>query len=90
MKKKIKKALTYPISVIAVAFIVSIILLVFVVPVFDDLFKSFGADLPAFTKMVVAMSKWMQAYWWMASVILAAISFTFMFCKNGMSHSIIF
>ncbi|MEN9596071.1 MAG: hypothetical protein RL236_505 [Pseudomonadota bacterium] len=82
MKKKIKKALTYPISVIAVAFIVSIILLVFVVPVFDDLFKSFGADLPAFTKMVVAMSKWMQAYWWMASVILAAISFTFMFCKK--------
>ena len=82
MKKKIKKALTYPISVIAVAFIVSIILLVFVVPVFDDLFKSFGADLPAFTKMVVAMSKWMQAYWWMASVILVAISFTFMFCKK--------
>ncbi|MBK8814486.1 MAG: type II secretion system F family protein [Methylococcaceae bacterium] len=64
MKKKIKKALTYPIAVVVVAFIVTAILLIFVVPVFADLFKSFGADLPAFTKMVVAMSEWMQAYWY--------------------------
>ncbi len=64
MKKKIKKALTYPIAVIVVAFIVTAILLIFVVPVFADLFKSFGADLPAFTKLVVAMSEWMQAYWY--------------------------
>lgn len=64
MKKKIKKALTYPIAVVVVAFIVTAILLIFVVPVFADLFKSFGADLPAFTKLVVAMSEWMQAYWY--------------------------
>ncbi len=82
MKKKIKKALTYPLSVIAVALIVTTILLVFVVPVFDDLFKSFGADLPAFTKMVVAMSKWMQAYWWIIGFILWAIIYAFIFCSK--------
>lgn len=64
MKKKIKKALTYPVAVLVVAFIVTTILLVFVVPVFAELFASFGADLPAFTKMVVAMSEWMQKNWW--------------------------
>jgi type IV pilus assembly protein PilC len=82
MKKKIKKALTYPIAVIVVALVVTTILLIFVVPVFDDLFKSFGADLPAFTKMVVAMSKWMQAYWWMVGIILTASFYTFMFFKK--------
>ncbi len=65
MKKKIKKALTYPISVIVIAFIVTAVLLVFVVPVFEDLFKGFGADLPVFTKMIISMSKWMQSYWYM-------------------------
>ncbi len=63
MKKKVKKAMTYPVSVMAIALIVTTILLVFVVPVFEDLFKSFGADLPEFTKMVIGMSKWMQTYW---------------------------
>ena len=64
MRKKVKKALTYPISVLVVAFIVTAILLVFVVPVFDDLFKGFGSELPAFTQMVVVMSEWMQLHWW--------------------------
>ncbi|MFZ2726157.1 MAG: type II secretion system F family protein [Methylococcaceae bacterium] len=64
MKKKIKKALTYPIAVMVVAFVVTAILLIFVVPVFADLFKGFGAELPAFTQMVVHMSEWMQQYWW--------------------------
>lgn len=63
LKQKIKKAMKYPITVVAVAVIVTIILMVKVVPVFQDLFTSFGADLPAFTKMVVTMSKWMQSYW---------------------------
>ena len=82
MKKKIKKALTYPLFVIAVALIVTTVLLVFVVPVFDDLFKSFGAELPAFTKMVVAMSKWMQAYWWMVGFILWAFVYTIIFFRK--------
>ena len=64
LKMKIKKAMKYPMAVILVAVVVTIILMVKVVPVFQDLFQSFGADLPAFTKMVVDMSKWMQQWWW--------------------------
>ncbi len=77
MKKKIKKAMTYPIAVVVVAFIVTAILLIFVVPVFADLFKSFGADLPAFTKLVVAMSEWMQAYWYY--VVGGVVAFVYVF-----------
>ncbi len=65
LKQKIKKAMKYPMTVIVVAIIVTIILMVKVVPVFEDLFTSFGADLPAFTKMVVNMSQWMQKYWFL-------------------------
>lgn len=77
MKKKIKKALTYPIAVVVVAFIVTAILLLFVVPVFEDLFKGFGADLPAFTRMVVNMSEWLQEWWWiiLGIIILAVYMF---------------
>lgn len=56
LKTKIKKALTYPIAVMVVAFVVTAILLIFVVPVFADMFKDFGADLPAFTAFVVSIS----------------------------------
>jgi type IV pilus assembly protein PilC len=52
------------------------------VPVFEDLFKSFGADLPVFTKMVIAMSKWMQAYWWVIAAILMAAFYIFKFFKR--------
>lgn len=82
MKKKIKKALTYPIAVLVVAFIVTAILLLFVVPVFEDLFKSFGADLPAFTKMVINMSQWLQQYWWMIVLFLVVSGFTFSYFKK--------
>jgi type IV pilus assembly protein PilC len=64
LKAKIKKAMTYPISVLVIAFIVTAILLIFVVPVFQDIFASFGADLPAFTLLVIAISEFMQAYWY--------------------------
>ena len=60
LKKKVKKALTYPTAVLVVAFIVTGILLYFVIPQFADLFKGFGADLPAFTKMVVALSDFVR------------------------------
>ncbi len=70
MKKKIKKALFYPAAVLAVAVIVTIILLIFVIPQFESLFKGFGADLPAFTQMVINLSRWVQSQgWWMAVVI---------------------
>ncbi|ENU81657.1 MULTISPECIES: type II secretion system F family protein [unclassified Acinetobacter] len=68
LKQKIKKAMKYPMTVIVVAIIVTIILMVKVVPVFQDLFSSFGAQLPAFTQMVVNMSKWMQKYWFILIV----------------------
>jgi type IV pilus assembly protein PilC len=82
MKKKIKKALTYPIAVIVVAFIVTAILLIFVVPVFADLFKSFGADLPAFTQMVVNMSEWLQEYWWILLLCVGGAVYTFIYFKK--------
>lgn len=64
IKAKIKKAMTYPIAIMVVAFIITVILLIFVIPQFEQLFSGFGADLPAMTKFVVGMSEWMQAYWW--------------------------
>ena len=63
IKSKIKKALFYPAAVMVVAFLVMIILLVFVVPVFQNVFASAGVALPAFTQMVVSMSEFMQHYW---------------------------
>lgn len=65
IKKKIKKALFYPIAVMIVAFLVTAALLIFVVPQFESLFKGFGADLPAMTRLVVDLSEFFQAYWWM-------------------------
>jgi len=82
MKKKIKKALGYPIAVIVVAFIVTAILLLFVVPVFEDMFKSFGADLPAFTRMVVNMSQWMKAWWWIVIGIVVITVYVFSYFKK--------
>lgn len=65
LKSKIKGALFYPIAVIVVAFIITCILMIFVIPQFEDLFKGFGADLPALTRVVIDMSNWFQANWWM-------------------------
>jgi type IV pilus assembly protein PilC len=82
IKKKIKKALTYPIAVIVVAFVVTAILLLFVVPVFEDLFQSFGADLPAFTRMVIDMSKWLQEWWWIVFGSVGAAVYAFIYFKK--------
>ncbi|MBL6985484.1 MAG: type II secretion system F family protein [Methylobacter sp.] len=82
MKKKIKKALTYPIAVIVVAFVVTTILLIFVVPVFDNMFKSFGAELPAFTQMVVHMSEWMQSWWYVVVGVVVGTVYTFGYFKK--------
>lgn len=73
LKQKIKKAMKYPATVIVVALIVTVILMLKVVPVFQDLFSSFGADLPAFTQMVVNMSKWMQSYWYILIIGIFAV-----------------
>ena len=63
LKAKVRKAMTYPIAVTIVAFIVSGILLIKVVPQFEQVFQGFGADLPAFTKLVISFSEFAQAYW---------------------------
>ncbi len=62
IKKKIKKALFYPTAVVVVAIIVTTILLIFVIPEFENLFKGFGADLPAFTRLVINLSHFMQIW----------------------------
>lgn len=64
LKAKVKKAMTYPIAVVVVAFVVTAILLIFVVPSFKDVFANFGAELPAMTLFVIALSDFMQTYWW--------------------------
>lgn len=76
LKGKIKKALFYPAIIIAVALIVSAVLLIFVVPQFKSTFKSFGADLPGFTLAIIDASEFMIAYWWavFGSIFLAIFS----------------
>ncbi|MDX5514368.1 type II secretion system F family protein [Stenotrophomonas sp. RG-453] len=89
LKGKIKKALFYPAMVIAVALIVSAILLIFVVPQFEDVFKSFGADLPAFTQLIVAASRFMVAWWWLILLIVIGgiVGFIFAYRRSpSMQH----
>lgn len=64
IKGKIKSALFYPIAVIIVAFIITAVIMIFVIPAFKDVFKSFGADLPAPTLLVISISDFFVAYWW--------------------------
>jgi type IV pilus assembly protein PilC len=73
LKAKIKKAMFYPAAVIVVAIVVTAILLIFVVPQFEALFVGFGADLPAFTRMVVNLSEFVQAKWWLILAIMVLI-----------------
>jgi len=84
LKAKIKKAMTYPIAVLVVAFIVSGILLIKVVPQFESVFSSFGADLPAFTLMVVGLSNVVQE-WWL--IILGAMFATYFLLKRAYKQS---
>jgi type IV pilus assembly protein PilC len=65
IKSKIKSALMYPIAVIVVAFVVVTVIMIFVIPAFKQVFSSFGADLPAPTLFVIAMSEFFVAYWWL-------------------------
>lgn len=79
LKAKIKKAMTYPIAVVVVAIVVTGILLVKVVPQFAETFSSFGADLPAFTLLVLSLSEWAQANW--LYVLVAIVGFFFSYGK---------
>ncbi|MGD8310002.1 MAG: type II secretion system F family protein, partial [Chromatiales bacterium] len=77
LKGKIKKALFYPAAVILVAILVTAIIMIFVIPQFEQLFSSFGTDLPAFTRAVIDLSEFVQSWWWamLIGVIAVAIAF---------------
>jgi len=75
LKSKIKSAMNYPIAVMIIAGIVTAILLIKVVPMFEAMFKGFGADLPAFTKFVVSISDFMQEWWWVFIVVIVGFIF---------------
>jgi type IV pilus assembly protein PilC len=75
IKGKIRKALFYPAAVIAVAVGVTTIIMLFVIPQFKALFASFGADLPAFTLLVISISDFMRAYWWAIALVLGAAGY---------------
>ncbi|MET0533091.1 MAG: type II secretion system F family protein [Steroidobacter sp.] len=82
LKKKIKKALFYPAAVMVVAVVVTAILLIFVIPQFESLFQSFGADLPAFTQMVINLSKFVQEYGFMIALVAGGAGYAFFYFKK--------
>lgn len=84
LKAKIKKAMNYPIAVVLVAIIVSAILLIKVVPQFQSVFENFGAELPAFTQMVINLSELLQEWWW---AVLGAMFAAALVLKNVYSKS---
>ena len=84
IKGKIKKALFYPTAVILVAMVITAVLMIFVIPQFAELFSGFGADLPAPTRIVIAMSEFTQQWWWlMLAVIVGGAYATFQFHKRS-------
>ncbi|GAA4651051.1 type II secretion system F family protein [Kistimonas scapharcae] len=76
LKSKIKKAMNYPIAVVAVAFLVTGILLIKVVPQFEEVFAGFGAELPAFTQMVINLSEALQEWWYIVIGALVVFGFS--------------
>ncbi len=84
IKKKIKKALTYPAAVLVVALVVTTILLIFVIPAFEDLFQGFGADLPTFTRMIIDLSLFVrQQGAYLATLIGGAVGAFIYFKKRS-------
>jgi type IV pilus assembly protein PilC len=89
IKKKIKKALFYPAAVVVVAVVVTVILMIYVIPEFESLFKGFGADLPAFTRMVIDISKFVQTTGWLLLILTVGGIIGFLQAKKrnrGVQH----
>jgi type IV pilus assembly protein PilC len=82
IKKKVKKALFYPAAVVVVAFIVTAILLIYVIPEFESLFQGFGADLPAFTRMVIDVSKFVRSEGWLIVIAISGCVSAFIYFKK--------
>jgi type IV pilus assembly protein PilC len=78
IQSKIKSALFYPIAIIAVAFIITAVIMIFVIPAFKQVFTSFGADLPAPTLLVMAISDWFVAYWYVIFPVIGAAIYGFL------------
>ena len=81
-KKKIKKALFYPAAIVTIALLVTVILLIFVVPQFQDLFKSFDKELPIFTRFVLGVSNYIQHNWWLILIGITLFLFGFITLKR--------
>ena len=79
IKSKIKAALFYPVAIIIVAFIITSVIMIFVIPAFKDVFKSFGADLPAATLLVIAISDFFTQYWWAIFLGIGGSIFAFFY-----------
>ena len=79
IKSKIKSALFYPISIIVIAFVITAVIMIFVIPAFKELFKSFGADLPTPTLVIMAISDWFVAWWWAIFTIVGGGLYSFFY-----------
>ena len=79
IKGKVKSAMMYPMIVLGISVIVIILLLIFVIPQFEDLFTSFGADLPTLTRVIVDASDWLKERWWIFLLSIIGMVFVFMF-----------
>jgi type IV pilus assembly protein PilC len=79
LKKKVKKALFYPAAVLVVAVVVTIILMIFVIPQFEELFKGFGADLPAFTQLIINISRFIQSEGFFIAAVTGGAIYAFMY-----------
>jgi len=86
IKSKIKSALFYPISVIVVAIVVVWIIMIFVIPAFKKVFANFGADLPAPTLIVIALSEWTVTWWWLVFLIIIVTIVTFSLLHRRSPH----
>ena len=82
MKSKIKSAMFYPAAIMVIAFIVTIILLLFVIPQFESLFENFGGELPAPTQLVVDLSKWVQSYWFIMFAVIGGVVYSILELKK--------
>jgi type IV pilus assembly protein PilC len=82
LKKKVKKALFYPAAVLVVAVVVTVVLLIFVIPEFESLYKGFGADLPAFTQMVINLSKFVQRDGIYIAITLGLATYAFIYFRK--------
>ena len=79
IKSKIKSALFYPVSIIVIAFVITAVIMIFVIPAFKSLFASFGADLPTPTLVIMAISDWFVAWWWAIFSIVGGGLYSFFY-----------